>query len=48
MITRELDNMAGFRIGGTVIYNLRCAYVYDTVITAESEEKLKSFINGNR
>ena len=38
---RELDDMDGFRIGGTVVNNLR----YDTVIIAESEEYLQRLIN---
>ena len=40
---RELDDMDGFRIGGTVINNLR--YADDTVIIAESEEQLQCLIN---
>ena len=40
---RELDNMDGFRIGGTVVNNLR--YADDTVIIAESEEQLQRLIN---
>ena len=39
MIMRELDDMDGFRIGGTVVNNLR--YADDTVIIAESEEQLQ-------
>ena len=35
--------MDGFRIGGTVVNNLR--YSDDTVITAESEEQLQCLIN---
>ena len=42
MIMKETDNMDGFRIGGTVINNIR--HVDDTVIPAESEEQ-KSLIN---
>ena len=40
MIMREIDNMAGFRIGGTVIYKLRYA---DAI--AESEEQLQDWVN---
>ena len=40
---RELDNMDGFRIGGTVVNNLR--YADDTAIIAESEEQLQRLIN---
>ena len=36
MIMRELGDMEGFRIYGTVVINLR--YADDTVIVAESEE----------
>ena len=43
VIMRELDDMDGFRIGGTVVNNLR--YAYDTVIMAESEEQLQRLIN---
>ena len=43
MIMRELDDMDGFRIGGTVVNNLR--YADDTVIIAESEEQLQRMIN---
>ena len=43
MIIRELDDMDGFRIGGTVVNNLR--YADDTVIIAELEEQLKRLIN---
>ena len=43
MIMRELGNMEGFRIGGTVVNNLR--HADDTVIVAESEEQLQRFIN---
>ena len=39
MIMRELDDMDGFRIGGTVVNHLR--YADDTVIIAESEEQLQ-------
>ena len=35
--------MDGFRIGGTVVNNLR--YVDDTVIIAVSEEQLQRLIN---
>ena len=37
MIKRELNNMEGFRIGGTIVNNLR--YEDDTVILPESEEQ---------
>ena len=40
---RELDDMDGFIIGGTVVNNLR--YADDTVIIAESEEQLQRLIN---
>ena len=40
---RELDDMDGFRIGGTVVTNLR--YADDTVIIAESKEQLQRLIN---
>ena len=40
---RELDDMDGFRIGGTVVNNFR--YADDTVIIAESEEQLQRLIN---
>ena len=43
MIMRELDDMDGFRIGDTLLNNLR--YAYDTVIIAESEEQLQRLIN---
>ena len=43
MIMRELGDMEGFRIGGTVVNNLR--YADDTVIVAESEKQLKRLIN---
>ena len=43
MIMRELDDMDGFRIGGTVVNNLR--YADDTVIIAQSEEQLPRLIN---
>ena len=43
MIMMELDGMDGFRIGGTVVNNLR--YADDTVIIAESEEQLQRLIN---
>ena len=38
-IMRDLGDMDGFRIGGTVVNNLR--YADDTVIIAESEEQLR-------
>ena len=40
---KELGEMEGFRIGGTVVNNLR--YADDTVIVAESEEQLQRLIN---
>ena len=43
MIMRELDDMDDFRIGGTVVNNLR--YADDTVIIAKSEEQLQCLIN---
>ena len=43
MIMKELGDMDGFRIGGTVVNNLR--YADDTVIVAESEEQLQRLIN---
>ena len=39
----DLDDMDDFRIGGTVVYNLR--YANDTVIITESEEQLQRLIN---
>ena len=39
----EIDDMDGFRIGCTVVNNLR--YADDTVIIAESEEQLQRLIN---
>ena len=39
MIVRELDDMDGFRIGGTDVNNLW--YADDTVIIADSEEQLQ-------
>ena len=39
---RELDDMDGFKIGGTVVNNFR--YADDTVIIAESEEQLQRLI----
>ena len=43
MIMREIYYMDGFRIGGTVVNNLR--YANDTAIIAESEEQLQRLIN---
>ena len=43
MIMKELGDMEGFKISGTVINNPR--YAYDTVIVAESEEQLQCLIN---
>ena len=43
MIMRELDDMDGFRIGSTVVNNLR--YADDTMIISESEEQLQRLIN---
>ena len=43
MIMRELDDMDGFRIGDTVVNNIR--YADDAVIIAESEEQLQRLIN---
>ena len=40
---RELDGMDGFRIGGTVVNNIR--YADDTVIITEPEEQLQRLIN---
>ena len=37
MIMRNIEGKGGFRVGGTVINNLR--YADDTVIIAETEEK---------
>ena len=39
---RELGDIEGFRIGGTVVNNL--SYADDTVIVAESEEQLQRLI----
>ena len=43
MIMMELVGMEGFRIGGTVVNNLR--YADDTVIVVISEEQLQRLIN---
>ena len=43
MIMRELEDIDGFRIGGTVVNNLR--YADDTMIIAESEEQFQRLIN---
>jgi hypothetical protein len=43
MIMRNTKDMEGFRVGGTVINNLR--YADDTVIIAESEAQLQRLIN---
>ena len=43
MIMRELDDMDGLRIGGTVVNKLR--YADDTVIIVESEEQLQRLFN---
>ena len=43
MIKRELGDMEGFRIGGTVVNNQR--YADDTVIVAELEDQLKRMSN---
>ncbi len=43
MIMRNIDGMDGFRVGGTVVNNLR--YADDTVILAESQLQLQSLIN---
>ena len=43
MIMRELDDMDGFRIGGTVVNNLR--HTDDTVIITESGDQLQRLIN---
>ena len=43
MIMRELGDMEGFKISGTVVKNLR--YADETVIVAESEEQLQRLIN---
>ena len=43
MIMRELDDMDGFRLGGTVVNYLR--YADDTVIITESEEHLQRLTN---
>ena len=43
MIMRELDDMDGFRIGGTVVNDLR--YADDAVIIAKSEEQLLHLIS---
>ena len=40
---KEVDDIDGFRIGDTVVNNLR--YADDTVIIAESEEQLQLLIN---
>ena len=43
IIMRELGDMEGFRIGGTIVNNLR--YADDTVIVSELEEQLQRLIN---
>ena len=43
MIMKELDDMDGFRIGGTVVNNFRYADV--SVIIAKSDEQLQRLIN---
>ena len=42
MIMGKLGEMEGFRIGGTIVNNLR--YANDTIIVAESEEQLQRLI----
>ena len=43
MIMRNIEEKRGFRVGGIVINNLR--YADDTVIMAETEEKLQQLID---
>ena len=43
IIMRSIDGKGGFRVGGTVINNLR--YADDTVIIAETEEELQQLID---
>ena len=43
MILRELEGLPGFSIGRHNINNLR--YADDTVLLAESEEKLQDLLN---
>ena len=43
MIVKKIEGKGGFRVGGTVINNLR--YADDTVIIAETEEELQQLIN---
>ena len=43
MIMWNIEGKGGFRVGGTVINNLR--YADDTVIIAETEEELQQLIN---
>ena len=43
MIMRNIEGNEGFRVGGTVINNLR--YADDTVIIAETVEELQQLIN---
>ena len=43
MITRNLENKDGFRIGGRVINNVR--YADDTVIHAETEHELQQLVD---
>ena len=43
MIMRNIEGKEGFRVGGTVINNLR--YADDTVIIAETEEELQQLID---
>ena len=42
MIMRNIEGKGGFRVGGTVINNLR--YADETVIIAETEEELQQLI----
>ena len=43
MIMRNIEGKEGFRVGGTVINNLR--YADDTVIIAETKEELQQLID---
>ena len=43
MIIRELGDMDGFKIGGTVVNNLR--YADDAIILSESEDQLERLVN---
>ena len=43
MIMRNIEGKGGFRVGGTVINNLR--YADDTIIISETEEELQELLD---